>query len=245
MPTGTTGSGSAGRPLTDQNPGFGGGGYTNPLGGLGWMGTGVNTGTGVVTGARGGGLSTPPQAPPGPPAPPGGGAAPVIPPDVTNIKVEGSPDPNLTSYNQQWQQHLADLKAGRTREAAVFNEGLASDIERQVASMREQAAAAGRPFNEQAARSELARNKNKAKADFALGTQRDTTGALVSGLGIAGAPGSSELENKKLGITSQGMLLNYALGRAGVANDANNAASMRALQAYQAMLQMLTAASGI
>jgi hypothetical protein len=205
------------------------------------------------------GLHSGAPAPPAPAAPqiplagPTGGApiqvpATPLPAEVTKIEAKGTVDPGLSEYSKRYEDILKAQQEGRSREAAVFNEGLDSNAERQVAAAREAAARDGRPFNEEAFRAELTRGSNKASAEFALGTQRDSVAAAQGGLGIMTAPGETERANKQLGLGAEGMMLNYALGRGGLANEANrtaveaqNAASMRALDAYRMMLQSITA----
>jgi hypothetical protein len=181
----------------------------------------------------GGGLPPPPaQAP----------QAPQAPPELTDLKIEGAADPRLAGYADKYDEYLKQLKEGRTREADVFNQEQEDNVERQIAASREQAQREGRPFDEESARAELARGSNKAKADFALGTQRESGEALRGGLGIAQSPFESEMAAKGLSLQTQQLLANYALGRGGLANDAQRNAIMRegqAMDAYRIMLQAL------
>jgi ATPase subunit of ABC transporter with duplicated ATPase domains len=178
------------------------------------------------------------------PAPqaPSAAASPAIPPELTDLKIEAKADPRLENYAGSYDEYLKNLKEGRTREAELFNQEQEDNIERQVAAMREQAQREGRPFDEESARAELARHANKAKADFALGTQKETGEALRGGLDIERAPFESEMAGKGLSLETQKLLSNFAIARGGLMNEAERNALMargQAMDAYRIMLEAM------
>jgi hypothetical protein len=166
------------------------------------------------------------------------------PPELNKLTLEGEQDPAQAQYAAEYRQHLEDLKEGRTREAQVFKSDLESDLERQVAQARQEAAAQGRPFDEEAFRSELKRGQYKSQADFELGSQRQTTEALQGGQDIIAAPWQSEMAEKGLSKETQGMLMDYALGRGGLISEDKKTAVMQAGQAIDAYKAMLSALGG-
>jgi len=191
------------------------------------------------------GQQGPPGAPPNPFATGasatsglGGGSA-LVPAAVSKINVTGTAPKELTDYAAQYEQHLKDLEAGKTREADVYASGLNSDIERQIATARQQAASEGRPFNEAAMRAELTRGKNSGMAQFELGSQQQATSALQGGLPIMQAPENASLAEKNLSLDTQKELLDYALGRGQLGVDEQRNEVMAATSAQNAYTQML------
>jgi hypothetical protein len=171
-----------------------------------------------------------------------------LPPEITDLKIEGQALSELTNLASDYERQRKDVEAGRSREAEVFNEGLSGDMERQVAAAKEQAAQEGRPFDEAAVRAELSRGQNKAKAEFALGTQKEALAATREGLGVAKAPFEAELASKGLSMETQKLVMDYALGRGGLANDAEKNQIMKSGQAmdgYKIMLDYLARAAGM
>lgn len=162
-----------------------------------------------------------------------------IPPELTNLNITGSAPKELTDLSTAYNKQLSDIEAGRSREANLFNTGLSSDIERQVAAAKEQALANGQPFNEAAMRAELARGANASKAQFALGTQQQALQGTAAGLDIAKAPFEAEMQAKGLSLDTQKMLADYAIQRGGLVNDAEKNQLTAAGTAYDAYIKML------
>jgi hypothetical protein len=167
------------------------------------------------------------------------------PPEIRDLEIKGEADPRLTAYADKYGEHLQQLEGGKTREADVFRGQLDSDAERQIASAKESALAAGRPWtaeDESRMRSELSRGKYGALAEFELGSQRQTTEALQGGLPIASSPFQSQLAEKGFSQGTQKMLMDYAIGRGGLVSEDKKTAVMeagQAIDAYTAFLSML------
>jgi hypothetical protein len=167
------------------------------------------------------------------------------PPEIKDLEIKAETDPRLTKYADQYGGHLKKLEEGTTREADVMRGQLESDAERQIAQAKESALAAGRPWtaeDESRMRSELARGKYGALAEFELGSQRQMTEALQGGLGITKAPFESQLAEKGFSQGTQKMLMDYALGRGGLISEDKKTDVMRAgqaIDAYKAFLSML------
>ena len=180
-----------------------------------------------------------------PTMPTGGGvdlSDPSAPPEITGMTLEGAVDPAQKEYAQDYQSHLQDLKEGTTREAQVFESGLESDIEQQVAEAKRAAAAGGRQFDEESFRAELKKGQYKSQAEFELGSQRQMTEAMQGGLDIVKSPWESAMAEKGLSADTQKMLMDYALGRGGLKSEDKKTAVMQAgqaIDAYKAFMAML------
>jgi len=233
------------------------GGYT-PSGGMGGSVSGPRTSGTAGTGRRRSGALAGPR-PAAKPAGGGGGggggarvsmpkAQPVAagpssaPPEITEMTLKGERDPELQGYMQDYKAHLTDLEEGTTREADVFRGNLDADMERQVDQARKQAAAEGRPFDEEGMRAELKRGQYGAEAEFELGSQRQLTEARQGGLDTIKAPFESMMAEKGMSAETQAMLMDYALGRGGLMSEDKKTAVMQAgqaIDAYKAFLSML------
>jgi hypothetical protein len=158
------------------------------------------------------------------------------------MTLKGERDPAQQKYMQDYQAHLQDLKEGTTREADVFRANLDADMERQVSQARKQAAAEGRPFDEEAMRAELKRGQYGAEAEFELGSQRQLTEARQGGLDIVRSPWESEMAEKSMSAETEKMLMDYAINRGGLISEDKKTDVMRAgqaIDAYKAFLSML------
>ncbi len=184
-------------------------------------------------------------APTMPAIPTGGGvdlSNPSAPPEITALTLGGAEDPAQKQYAQDYQSHLQDLREGTTREAQVFESGLESDIEQQVAEAKRAAAAGGRQFDEEGFRAELKKGQYKSQAEFELGSQRQMTEAMQGGLDIVKSPWESAMAEKGLSADTQKMLMDYALGRGGLKSEDKKTAVMEAgmaIDAYKAFMAML------
>ena len=183
-----------------------------------------------------------PSMPTGPAAPAAPAGPSSAPPEITKLTLEGKRDPQQQKFMQDYLGQIEDVKAGRTREAQVFKSDLEADLERQVAQARQQAAADGRPFDEESFRIELKRGQYKAQADFELGAQEQTTEAMQGGLDIVKSPWESEMAEKGFSQGTEQLLMDYALGRGGLVSEDKRTAVMsagQAIDAYKAFLSMM------
>ena len=180
--------------------------------------------------------------------PTGGGAvpgAPSAPPEVTDLEIKGEVDPRLERAATRQETFLEDIESGRTREADVFRSEMESDMEQQIASAKESALAAGRPWtaqDESRMRSELKRGQYGAEAEFTLGQERQRGEQYALALGGQKAPFESQMAEKGLSAATQQMLMDYAIGRGGLVSEDKKTAVMEAglaIDAYKAFLAML------
>ena len=124
----------------------------------------------------------------------------------------------------------------------MFRSEMESDMEQQIASAKESALAAGRPWtaqDESRMRSEMKRGQYGAEAEFTLGQEKQRGEQYALAVEGQSKPFQSQMAEKGLSQGTQQMLMDYAIGRGGLVSEDKKTAVMEAglaIDAYKAMI---------